>query len=314
MTTLRRVPMTTLASGMELALYIHEIQGTLGDGPTLGISAAIHGDEPGGTPMVMEIARRYGGGEFSGRLLLLPVANPLALEAYSRNTPIDAQNMNRLFPGNAGGLITEQLVALITAEFLNKVDVYIDIHTSAQPTVDYIFILNAEDLSRCFGSRVLYHFDVGRAGPTYEGTSTSVTLARGVPSLTVELGGGMIDQTPYFERGITGIENIMRTLGMLDGEPAPPPEQIVVHEITMVRLKAGGFLYTEAPPLGEEITGGAVLGRVVSPYTFEELEVIRNPVDQGIMILSHLTTGLVQPGEDGYMVGNLAGCERSSGV
>ena len=314
MTTVRRVPMTTLTSGMELALYIHEMRGTLGDGPTLGLSAAIHGDEPGGIHMIMEIARRYGGGNFRGRLLLLPVANPLAFEAYSRNTPLDAQNMNRLFPGNPGGRFTEQLVALITSEFLNVIDVYIDIHTAAQPTVDYIYILNAEDLSRSFGSRVLYRFEASRAGPTYEGVTTSVTLARGVPSVTVELGGGMIDQTPYIARGVPGIENIMRTLGMLDGEPTPPPEQIVVPAITMVRLKTGGFLYTEAPPLGDEIAGGAVLGRVVSPYTFEELEVIRNPVDQGIMILSHLTTGLVQPGEDGYMVGDLTGSERTRGA
>ena len=106
----------------------------------------------------------------------------------------------------------------------------------------------------------------------------------------------------------------MRTLGMLDGEPTPQPEQIVVRGITMVRPKTGGFLYTEAPPLGEEIAGGAILGRMVSPYTFEELEVIPNPVDRGIMILSHLTTDLVQPGEDGYMVGDLAECERSGGV
>ena len=219
MTTVRRVPMTTLTSGMELALYIHEMRGTLGDGPTLGLSAAIHGDEPGGIHMIMEIARRYGGGNFRGRLLLLPVANPLAFEAYSRNTPLDAQNMNRLFPGNPGGRFTEQLVALITSEFLNVIDVYIDIHTAAQPTVDYIYILNAEDLSRSFGSRVLYRFEASRAGPTYEGVTTSVTLARGVPSVTVELGGGMIDQTPYIARGVPGIENIMRTLGMLDGEP-----------------------------------------------------------------------------------------------
>jgi predicted deacylase len=205
-------------------------------------------------------------------------------------------------------------VALMTAEFLNKIDVYIDIHTAAQPTVDYIYILNAEDLSRSFGSRVLYRSEAGRAGPTHAGNSTSVTVARGVPSVTVELGGGMIDQTPYTTRGVAGIENIMRTLGMVDGEPTPPPQQIAVLGITMVRLKVGGFICTEAPPLGDEIAGGAVLGRVVSPYTFEELEVIRNPVDHGIMILSHLTTGLVQPGEDGYMVGDLTGSERSDAV
>ncbi len=306
--------MTTLTNGMELALHINEIAGTQGDGPTLGISAAIHGDEPTGTHMVLELARRYGGGDFRGRLMLLPVANPLAFEANRRNTPLDAENMNRIFPGDVGGRITEQLAALITAEFLDRIDVYVDIHTAAQPTVDYVFIFNAEDLSRSFGSRVLYRPQAGRSGAVYEGVSTSVTLARGVPSVTVELGGGLIDQSPYVARGVPGIENIMRTLGMLDGEPTRRPEQIVVRGMAMVRPKAGGFLYTEAPPLGKEIAGGAILGRVVSPYTFEELEVIPNPVDQGIMILSHLTTDLVQPGEDGYMVGDLAGCERSGGV
>ena len=96
---------------MEVALYIHEIQGVLGDGPTLGVSAAIHGDEPGGTHMIMEIPRRYGGGNFRGRLILLPVANLLTFEAYSRYTPLDVQNMKRFFPVNAGGRITEQLAA-----------------------------------------------------------------------------------------------------------------------------------------------------------------------------------------------------------
>ena len=179
MTTMRRVAMTTLTNGMELALHINEIVGTRGDGPTLGISAAIHGDEPTGTHMVVALARRYGGGDFRGRLILLPVANPLAFEANRRNTPIDAENLNRVFPGEAGGRITDQLAALITAEFLGRIDVYIDIHTAAQPTVDYIYIHNAEDLSRSFGSRVLYRPQAGRSGTVYKGVSTSVTLARG---------------------------------------------------------------------------------------------------------------------------------------
>jgi hypothetical protein len=49
---------------------------------------------------------------------------------------------------------------------------------------------------------------------------------------------------------------------------------------------------------------------VISPHTFEELEVITNPVADGVMILSHLVTNLVQPGDYGYMVGDLEGCER----
>lgn len=91
MTKLRRVALAPFANGTELALTIHEVKGKQGDGPTLGISAAIHGDEPTGTHTVMEIARRYGEGGFRGRLLLLPVANPLAFEANRRCTPLDSK-------------------------------------------------------------------------------------------------------------------------------------------------------------------------------------------------------------------------------
>ena len=44
----------------------------------------------------------------------------------------------------------------------------------------------------------------------------------------------------------------------------------------------------------------------MSPYTFETLEEIPTPFDRGIMILSHLSRNLVESGDYGFMVGNLA--------
>lgn len=304
MTEARRINVTTLANGTDVELHLHEMVGANGDGPTVGICAAIHGDEQTGPQIVLEMARRFSAKEFRGRLLLLPVANPPAFMANRRNTPIDDLNLNRLFPGDRSGWFSEQLAAVITAEFLAKVDVLIDIHSGGdRPTVDYIYIRNAEELSRAFGSRVLYRADPAKVGTLFEGTSIGVTERKGIPSVTVELGGGRIDQKPYVERGMRGIENILRKLGALDGPPSSPPEQIVVNAIHTVRPRMGGFLETEAPPLGETIEVGAVLGRVVSPFTFEELEIIDNRVPGGIMILSHLTRNLVQPGDYGYMVG-----------
>ncbi|MDP6119897.1 MAG: M14 family metallopeptidase [Rhodospirillales bacterium] len=315
MTKVRRVALAPFANGAELALSIHEVKGNQGDGPTLGISAAIHGDEPTGTHTVMEIARRHGEGGFRGRLLLLPVANPLAFEANRRCTPLDSQNLNRVFPGNPGGWFTEQLADRIKTEFLENIDAYIDLHSGTdRPTVDYVFIHNAEALSRSFGSRILFRAEDGKGGSAFKASTKSVTMALGVPSVTVELGGGLIDQTPYVARSVAGIENIMRKLGMLDGDPVPPPAQIAVHSIAYIRPTKGGFLVTEAPPLGEEINGSAVLGRVVSPYTFAELEVIHSPFERGIMILAHLTTNLVQPGDFGYMVGDMEGCQHLDGA
>jgi len=304
-----RIPVTTLASGGELSIWLHEYAGT-GSGPTLGLCAAIHGDEAVSVEILWRFAERLRGMKFAGRILILPVANPLALEGRSRHSPLDMQNMNRVFPGDAAGWVTEQLADAVTRNFLEKIDVLVDLHAGGYyPTVDYVYITNAEDLSRAFGSPLLYRPQPGKAGTVFGGTSTGVTRGRNVPSVTVELGGGDVEQSSYVERGLKGIENIMHALGMLDGPPASRPRQTVVHEIATVRPSHGGLLVPMAPPLGQSIAGGAELGRVVSPYTLETVEVIKNPVAKGIMILSHLTVDVVQPGDYGYMVGNLEDAE-----
>jgi hypothetical protein len=300
-------PVATMADGAELAVHVHEIPGASADGPTVGICGSIHGDEIASSQIIMEVAAAIAGRVQRGKIVLLPVADPLGFAMRERETPHDSQNLNRVFPGNADGWLTEKLAAVITERFLNQIDVLIDLHSGgASQTVDYVFILNDEGLSRSFGSRILYKRREGFSGTYFSGTLYGLARDRDIRAVTVELGGGLVDQRPYVKRGVAGVLNMLRTLAVIDGSPTPPPVQVVVERIVMVRPSQGGWLISEAPELGAEVAGGAVLGRVVSPYTFEELEVIRNPVQKGIMILSHLTTDVVHPGAYGYMVGDLA--------
>ena len=304
---IERHPVATMADGTELVVCVHEIPGASAAGPTVGLCGSIHGDEITSSQILMEVAAAVAGRVKKGKILLLPVADPLGFAVRERWTPHDSQNLNRVFPGNADGWLTEKLAAVITERFLNRIDVLIDLHSggSAQ-TVDYVYILNDEALSRSFGSRILYKRREGLSGTYFSGTSAGVARDRGIRAVTIELGGGFVDQRPYVKRGVAGVLNMLRTLAVIDGPPLPPPAQIVVERIVMIRPNQGGWLISEAPELGAEVPGDAVLGRVVSPYTFEELEVIRNPVPKGIMILSHLTTDVVHPGAYGYMVGDLA--------
>jgi len=298
------------ADGSDACLTLHEIVGS-GDGPTIGISGAIHGNEPTGTEIILDLYRLLKDTPVKGRIVLLPVANPRAYAANKRFTTTDELNLNREFPGDKGGSFTQQLAAAITAEFLEKIDVHIDLHSGTdRPTVDYVYLLNDEKLSRSFGSTVLYRPEQTRQGTYFTGTSKVVTVdRRGIPCVVVELGGGIVQQKPYVERGVKGVMNMLRTLGVIEGEPSPPPAQTVVREIATIRPTRGGLMETLAPPLGEVIKGG-LLARIVSPYTFETLEEIKNPFAEGIMILSHLSRNLVEPGDYGFMVGNMDGAER----
>jgi len=306
-----RPKFTTHADGSDAVLFMHELIGEE-DGPTIGISGAIHGNENTGSQAALEIFRAVRDMPLKGRILFLPVANARALAVNHRFTPIDELNLNREFPGNPNGNYTQQLAHAISGQFLDKIDVHIDLHAGTdRPTVDYVYIWNDEALSRAFGSKILYRPSYGKDGTVFNGTTKAVTIdKRGIPAVVIELGGGIVDQTPYVERTTAGVLNMLRHLGTIPGDVRPNPEQVVVNEIAGIRPTQGGWLEPLCPPLGETIEKGQLLGRVVSPYSFEVLEEIHHPFEQGIMILSHLSRNLVESGDYGFMVGNMEGATR----
>jgi predicted deacylase len=310
--TYTAIPVSRLADGTTLTLPLHEIVGSE-DGPTLGLSASIHGDEQTGTEILYRFAESFDAAQLKGRILIMPVANPLAYEAITRNTPMDMTNMNRVFPGDKGGWVTEQMAYYMTKHFFDKVDYLLDFHAGGQlATVDYVYIQNAEELSRNFGSPLLYRPDPSLQGTLYSGTSSSYVTSRGAKSVTVELGGGMIDQTDYVARGLAGIRNVMQTIGMIPGSPAQRPKQTVLREIAIIRPTQGGILVPEVTAMNATTAGGQVLGRIVSPYTFETLETFTAPFERGITVLLRQNITKIQPGDYTYMIGNLVNAEPES--
>lgn len=298
----RSIDIAHLASGLMLSLPLHELRGTA-DGPTVGISAVVHGDEGVGAEVIRRLAEDPEIEELRGRLVLLPVANPLAFQGNTRNTPLDMTNMNRVFPGDADGWLTEQMADVIAREFLQGLDVHIDLHAGGlYPIVDYVYRLNAPELSRAFGRPFLYE-----PPHPYEGTTTEVS-ARRAKAVVVELGGGLTAQEPYAELGLRGLKNALRAAGALPGPVETPPAQTLLHRIETVRPHEGGLLLPVVDAVGGRVKAGDVLGRVVSPFSFEVLEEMRSPFD-GVMILTHPTLHRVEPGDYGYMVGELATAE-----
>jgi predicted deacylase len=305
--TIERVPVATMASGFELALTIHTYRG--GAGPTVGISAAIHGDEPISSEVVRRVANHLAtsGEELRGTIRLLPVANPLAYETRTRNTVLDATNLNRVFPGDPEGWLTEQLAVKIVAHFLTGLDAYVDLHAGGDfPVVDYVYLINSPELSRAFGSKLLYH-----PSHPYQGTTATVVVEQGTPAVTVELGGGLFTEEHYAQRTLDGVLNILRTAGVLAGPARPAPEQILMHELAVIRPHHGGILVpaVRVPDLGSEVPGGTVLGRIYSPYTFDLLETIEAPFPRSLLVLLRDNLAPIHPGSFMYMIGNAATAE-----
>jgi len=294
------IPVSTLASGYALSIPVLTITGAR-PGPRVGVSAMIHGDELDGLLIARELWRTVDPADVSGSLWLMPVANPLAMEAVSRNTPIDMLDMNRLFPGTPDGWLSEQQAHAITSGFISEVDWLIDIHAGGTfPWVDYCYVLNDEAFSRAFLSALLY-----KPSSMYPATTAAAAMARDIPITVVEIGGGYHDQAEHVRNGVRGVLNMLRHAGVLPGAVERRPRQLLLHEIKVMRPRHGGVC-VPARTLNpaEWIDGGEKLAEIVSPHTFETLETLTAPFERSVVVLTRNYATRIHPGDYAFMMGD----------
>jgi predicted deacylase len=309
------LPVTTLASGLELALPVHIIAGEE-PGPTLGLTAGTHGDAISGPKWIKAVLDSLDPSDLKGTLVAVPAGNPPAFEWDNRNTPIDGLNMNRVYPGDACGQLTEQLASTV-AELVLGFDVHVDCHGGGEDAINYMYAkpsggANATydarnlDLARAFGMEYLWE------GAFYAGSLTDFAYRHGIAGLLLELGL----PEPYGQQqladGVTGVHNLLKQLGMLGGEVAWRRTQWLLHERKLVRPTNGGLF---VPEVGHEllngvVPAGTVLGRVIDPGTLEEIESLTAPYKQTVILQMRHQVSRVQPGSYSYILANRSNAER----
>lgn len=303
--TVRWIEICTLAIGAPLRVAVHEIEGAAG-GVTLGVSSLVHGDEVTGPEVIRRLIEVIDPARLRGRVHLVPVANPLAFQTLTRGTPLAVEigNLNRVFPADPSLDLPARLAHALQTQFLDYVTHLVDLHAGGTfPIVDYGISLRDLDLALAFGQRVIRQIE------GYAGTMGALAAAQGKPTVIAEIGGGYVLDSHYIEMGIRGVLNVMRHLGMIDGRLELPDRQTVLREIATLRPGHGGLMHSElgTDTLGLEIPRGTLLGRVVSPYTFETLEELRAPFPRNVVLLLRPGITAVNPGDYGYMLGNLDG-------
>ena len=238
-------------------------------GPTLAVTAGVHGDEYEGVRAIFETVETLDAAQLRGTLLAVPVVNPPAHRAVRRLSPIDNLNLARVFPGNPAGSISERIAHVLAENVIRKADFYLDLHSGgvrfAMPSMaGYAsFDPRGRASAEAFGAPVIWGHPVIEPGRTI-----SVAHAENIPFLYTEAwGAGRIapDDLAMCRRGIV---NILRHLGMLPGSPdiPHPPRRLSGVGNTDDGLAAGhdGFLILETRLL-DKVQAGQSLGRLVDP-------------------------------------------------
>jgi N2-acetyl-L-2,4-diaminobutanoate deacetylase len=116
-----------------------------GDGPTLLLTAGVHGDEYEGPVVLSQLAQLLSHQHIRGQIIIIPTLNPNASLAATRLSPIDHLDMNRSFPGNAHGSITNKITHFVSTELLPKVEYVIDFHSGGR-SLEFLPVIIMHDL------------------------------------------------------------------------------------------------------------------------------------------------------------------------
>ena len=281
-------------------------------GPTLLVTSTLHGIEWLSIEVVKRLVEATDPASLRGTLIALPVANKPAFGRLSRSTPDHSDNadLNRAFPGS-GTWITEQLASTIARELLPLADAVVDYHFGAwghaMGSITYGSDFPDPDVVATSRKMALaYDWPLVRSGAIatkFPGPRSLVGYAGtalGIPSLIGGVGGagfGREAEESWIETNVRGTLGAMKALEMFD-DPPPAPRRFLDFELMhRVNPRVAGLFYPSRARdvLGREVREGEVLGRVVSPYTFEERETLRAPCDGYLMYTARWQP--VRPGE-----------------
>lgn len=275
------LPITDLSTHTPVTMPVVVVHGRR-DGPHLFVCAALHGDEINGVEIIRRLLRLSALKRLRGTLIAVPVVNVLGFLSQSRYLP-DRRDLNRSFPGSAGGSLASRLARLFLHEIVSRSTHGIDLHSGAAHRDNFPQIRgNLDDpetarMGQAFGVPVVIN-----AG-FREGSLREAAAEHGVPVIVYEAGEALRFDEPSVRAGVKGIVRVMRELGMLPARRTRRRERkpLIIRSSRWIRAPHSGLLRSVSP-LGAQVAKGDVLGVIADPFGQNEVEVLAST--DGIVI------------------------------
>jgi len=195
-----------------------------GNGPTALLTGGNHGDEYEGPIALWDLTKGLSNEQIQGRVIIIPAMNYPAFRAGKRTSPLDGGNMNRAFPGNAEGSITEIIADYFNRTLLPLADFVLDIHSGGK-TLDFVPFAAAHILedkaqqARCVAAMKAFAASYSMMLLELDAASMYDTAAerQGKVFVSTELGGGGSADATTAAIARRGIDNLLKHAGIVHG-------------------------------------------------------------------------------------------------
>lgn len=238
------------------------------DGKTILITAGIHGCEYPGIQTAIELAREINEEEVAGNIIII---HPVNIEAFkskvSAIVPTDKKNINREFPGDKNGSVSQQIAHFISHQCQSQADFYIDLHGGDlyELATDYVYYPGIGDdevisLSREIATMIDTEYMVKSSART---GAYNFAAINGTPSILIERGGRGLwskEEVIKYKKDIKTILNYLNVIIDSNYENKKK-NKVEITNAVYVDSEVDGCWYPNVLP-GDRVNEGMIIGEI----------------------------------------------------
>lgn len=251
----------------------------LEEGPTVLLSAGLHGDELNGVDIVRQIVHKKINVPKKGTIICIPVINIFGFINKTREFP-DGRDMNRVFPGSANGSLAGRFAFHLLKYIIPHVDYAIDFHAGGQSRFNAPQIRIAPDNKELEDLATIFHPPFLLYSNQISGSFRNACSKRGVKMLLFEGGKSMDINNDVSTMGVEGTKRFLASFDMLRPQFNVVPadeEMIIIKSSVWVRAKKSGLLHDQVT-IGSYVKKGEKIAEISDPYGSEN-SIVKAPND-----------------------------------
>ncbi|MEX1365701.1 MAG: succinylglutamate desuccinylase/aspartoacylase family protein [Nannocystaceae bacterium] len=305
-TTRVLVSLTSDALGRPIQVPVLVARGSK-PGPVVGITAAVHGNELNGIPVIHHLFNALEGKPLRGTVVGVVVANVPGLHAHQREF-VDGTDLNGIFPGNEHGNVSQIYAHRLLHHVVQRFDYLLDLHTASFGRINSLYVRADMSHPKTARMALLQKPQIILHNRASDGTLRGAAMELGIPAITIEIADPNRFQPKYIRSTLVGVSSVLAELGLVRRRPPRPgPAPVLCERSAWMYTDLGGLLEV-LPELGQRVGGGEVVARVRDAFGDLRTEyrapragiVIgksTNPVGQSGARILHLGTELTADSE-----------------
>ena len=268
------------------------------DGKVVGLTAAVHGNELNGIPVIQRLFKEIDAETLRGTIVGVPIVNVPSFLRKKRRF-LDGTDLNHIMPGRPDGTVSQVYAWRIVNKIINQFDFLLDLHTASNGRINSYYIRADMSDEMVRKMALLQNAQIIVHNPPSDGTLRGTADELEIPAITLEVGNPNLFQKGMIRDGLTGIHNLLGHLNITDSQVEEQSnETVICKKSYWIYTNTGGLLtvhpdVTQLVKKGEQIaTLRNVFGDIVEEFEAPENGIVIgksvSPVNQAGGRILHL--------------------------